>query len=968
VAITPLVPVLAGGAPASHFAVTPALPAGIALDPATGILSGTPTGLSDPTVYTVTADTRDGAGAATVTLAVAESAPAPFSYGAAPVTARLGSALAGLAPAFADGGGPATGFAISPALPAGLTFSTATGILAGTPTTPSAAAVYTVTASNDAGTRSATLTLAVAAGGPGPFTYGQGILTAQVGYALAGPVPAFTGAGGHADSFSISPAPPAGLAFDTATGALSGTPGAAMAATDYTVTATNSDGSSTGTLTLAVTAATSYPRFAYVGQNDNSLAIYTVEPTTRQLRILGLADLGTITPSLLAASPDNRLLFVADQTNGFLLTFTLDPATGSPTRVPQAVLSLPGTPVQLLAGPSGTHVFVACQTRSGATVTGGSVAAFRVDSGGFLSPAAGLAPGALAAGIGPASMVVDPQGNHLVLADTANQVRALAIDANGGLTPAGAVLAGFPSPPVLAAKPAGGAICILSATGSGSAWDLAVDTYALGAGGLTPLALGTPLAQGYPQAALFDASGSQLLVSEATGPDPGAPQRLEAFTVDAGGGFASRGSLPLGSDTRAVLAEPTGHQVYALSATDDAVTLVRRTAGTGGLTRAGQVATRSGPLALALVSGALAPVHQPRFAYSFNPGDHTISGFAVDAASGALTPVAPAMPADAATDRIALHPSGTFLYQYGAASTTILASAIAADGTLSDPVSSPLPATASTGPGGFAVDPTGDYAAVTLLNDGSPHLLVYRLDHTTGGLSGLSSDDPISLDPAGSMIAFDPLDRFLYLLSENQIKAHRFDWRTGVDTVGGTADDVRPSGMDTAQAVAMTVDPTGRTVLVAVGDAGSGAVVTLVPDPTSGWPWMGSTHLGSGAGTRGLAMDPLAAYLYAACGDPAGGTPSQVFSWWLDADQALHERLPGAGGGLQDPALPSLAPGMSGVSVDPSGTFLYQVNGATGVIQVYRIDRATGALAPAGVPDVTAGPTAQPLLFVDRLQ
>jgi hypothetical protein len=58
--------------------------------------------------------------------------------------------------------------------------------------------------------------------------------------------------GGAISSFAIS-ATPAGMSFNTTTGALSGTPNTITGATTYTVTATNSSGTSTATFVLTVT-------------------------------------------------------------------------------------------------------------------------------------------------------------------------------------------------------------------------------------------------------------------------------------------------------------------------------------------------------------------------------------------------------------------------------------------------------------------------------------------------------------------------------------------------------------------------------------------------------------------------------------------------------------------------------------------------------------------------------------------
>jgi gliding motility-associated-like protein len=73
------------------YAITPALPAGLAFDTATGIISGTPTVLSPPTDYQVTAGNEAGNASATVNISVVNISPqiitfaaiSPQTYGAA---------------------------------------------------------------------------------------------------------------------------------------------------------------------------------------------------------------------------------------------------------------------------------------------------------------------------------------------------------------------------------------------------------------------------------------------------------------------------------------------------------------------------------------------------------------------------------------------------------------------------------------------------------------------------------------------------------------------------------------------------------------------------------------------------------------------------------------------------------------------------------------------------------------------
>jgi sugar lactone lactonase YvrE len=161
-AITPNQPTVGGGKVAS-YSVSPALPAGLALDAVTGILSGTPTAVAAQTVYTITATNAGGSAKATLTLTVNDQAPA-FTYGTVPAAFAKGTAISALTPT--STGGAITGWAVTPALPAGLTLDTATGILSGTPTVGAVSTPYTITATNSGGTLGLALTFMVVDAAP----------------------------------------------------------------------------------------------------------------------------------------------------------------------------------------------------------------------------------------------------------------------------------------------------------------------------------------------------------------------------------------------------------------------------------------------------------------------------------------------------------------------------------------------------------------------------------------------------------------------------------------------------------------------------------------------------------------------------------------------------------------------------------------------------------------------------------
>jgi hypothetical protein len=85
--------------------------------------------------------------------------PPVFSYFVSSTSLTYGVGMGSLVPA--NTGGAPTGYSISPALPAGLSFSTATGVISGTPTTVHSATTYTVTATNVSGSATASVNITI---------------------------------------------------------------------------------------------------------------------------------------------------------------------------------------------------------------------------------------------------------------------------------------------------------------------------------------------------------------------------------------------------------------------------------------------------------------------------------------------------------------------------------------------------------------------------------------------------------------------------------------------------------------------------------------------------------------------------------------------------------------------------------------------------------------------------------------
>jgi len=151
-------PVVAGGAVAS-YSVSPALPAGLALDTATGVIAGTPAALAPTASYLVTAANAGGRATTSLTVTVNDVAPAGLAYATSTTVYLRGVEITPNGPS--SGGGAVTSYEVSPALPAGLSLSATTGLITGTPTTVTPTSSHLLTARNSGGSTATILTITV---------------------------------------------------------------------------------------------------------------------------------------------------------------------------------------------------------------------------------------------------------------------------------------------------------------------------------------------------------------------------------------------------------------------------------------------------------------------------------------------------------------------------------------------------------------------------------------------------------------------------------------------------------------------------------------------------------------------------------------------------------------------------------------------------------------------------------------
>ncbi|MEI7614555.1 MAG: putative Ig domain-containing protein [Betaproteobacteria bacterium] len=189
-----------------------------------------------------------GGGGSTPTPTPAIQPPTALSYSTNPAVYTKGSAITANSPSSASG--VVVSYGVSPALPAGLAISTSTGVVSGTPTALASSANYTVTATNTGGSTGATLSITVNDAAPANLTY----TTTTASYIKGTVIPANSpsNTGGAVVSYGVSPALPLGLTLNTSTGVISGTPTTVTASAAYTVTATNTGGSTPANLNITV--------------------------------------------------------------------------------------------------------------------------------------------------------------------------------------------------------------------------------------------------------------------------------------------------------------------------------------------------------------------------------------------------------------------------------------------------------------------------------------------------------------------------------------------------------------------------------------------------------------------------------------------------------------------------------------------------------------------------------------------
>ncbi|WP_246838941.1 putative Ig domain-containing protein [Leptospira yasudae] len=221
------------------------LPAGLGLNPTNCALSGMPTATQAATTYTITASNAFGSTNTTISITVNLAPPTGLAYSGSPFTFIQGTAIPTQTPSLT---GTITSCTSDITLPAGLGLNATTCALSGTPTAAQTATTYTITASNAFGSTNTTISIMVNIPPPASLNYAGSPYVLFRGTAATA-TPTFTGT---VTSCTSDITLPAGLSINATTCAISGTPTSFQATTAYTITASNSSGSTTANVNIMI--------------------------------------------------------------------------------------------------------------------------------------------------------------------------------------------------------------------------------------------------------------------------------------------------------------------------------------------------------------------------------------------------------------------------------------------------------------------------------------------------------------------------------------------------------------------------------------------------------------------------------------------------------------------------------------------------------------------------------------------
>ncbi len=281
----------------------------------------------------------------------------------------------------------------------------------------------------------------------------------------------------------------------------------------------------------------------------------------------------------------------------------------------------------------------------------------------------------------PSFLALHPNGRHLYCVhggDTFGQVSAFSIDpATGHLAPLGSQPSGGPNPVALSVDPTGRVLVVANyANGTAAALPINTDGSLGPAGGLVhqtgePGPHPTEQTKPHPHHIPIDPAGRFVLV-----PDKGL-DRVFVYRIDLANARLVPADPPSvrsrpGAAPRHAAFHPSAPYAYVINELDSTITTFGFDPQRGALEPLETVSTLPPNFSGRNTTAEIQIAPSGRFVYGSNRGHDSIAVFAVDPATGRLTPIG-WEPTQGRNPRyFALDPSGAFLYAANQASDTIV--------------------------------------------------------------------------------------------------------------------------------------------------------------------------------------------------------------------------------------------------------------------------------------------------------
>lgn len=716
------------------------------------------------------------------------------------------------------------------------------------------------------------------------------------------------------------------------------------------------------------------PRYAYVANStDNTVSGYIVDDVTGQLRPNGYVFVGANTsPRSVTVDPSGRFAYVANGGNGSTVpgsvsTYTIG-TNGRLTSVPPTVAA-GNAPGSVTVDPSGLHAYVT-NTPNSDDVTVYDIdlltgALTRVPCLGGLANANCSGSNLLnyTTGTNPTSISVAPAGQYAYVAHGSG-VSGYSIDLYGALTSLGASTTAGTNPNSVSIDPSGKFLYVAN----GSSTNVSGYTISSLTGALT--GFGAVAAGSNPRSVTVDPYGNYAYVANyGTGL---ASSTVSAYTIDATfGTLASLGSLVTGGNgPSSVIVDPSGKFAYV--ANDKSADISGYTIDTvtvpGALITPSNMRARAGSISIAMTKGTNSVAYSPKYAYVANSGTGDVSGYAIDAGTGALTPmdtdavtplIQTTIAALAGTNSVTVDPTGRFVYvTNGGVSNSISGYTIGTGGALTAMAGNPyLPGGSIGAPSSISIDPSGRFAYIA--NNATHNVTAFTIDTSTGALSEVAGSPFANGTGTGpSAVTIDPTGRFAYVANNGDasVSAYLIDPSSGVlsrvtctaacSTSGNFMAGLSPSSV--------TIDPSGKFAYV-VNDAGSSVSVFSISaaDGSLTSAWTKTTA----AGPKSITIDPTGKFAYVAV-----SSGNKVEGYSIDAGTGALTFIDMDTVTVGPQSITTGGTGPKSVTVDISGNYLYVVNDGGGIasasVSAFSINTTTGVLTSLGAATVTGATSA----------